>query len=88
MKTPSETSATQLRRSRRQARYHGLRPTIATSCSSAARSEALSSVRSVAGSAIPPGGECRSVRAPGGALTAYSLVLFAYFLQRRAKSIP
>src|SRR5437867_212074 len=42
--------ATLLRRSLRQARYQGLRPTIDASCSSSARSCAVSSVKSVAGS--------------------------------------
>src|SRR5437764_1955926 len=65
-KTTRKPRATQFRRSRRHASAQGLRPSIAAPCSSAASSEAVSSVKSVASwVAIRESGGAASTPPPG-----------------------
>jgi 23S rRNA C2498 (ribose-2'-O)-methylase RlmM len=86
-KSARNANATLLRRSRRQASAHGLRPTIAVPCSSAASSAAVSSVNSVAGSVEIGVPRLEGYEgAPGGAPSCSTRSRVSYFMQMCAKS--
>src|SRR3954451_21221970 len=77
-KTHSDPRATQFRRSRRHARYHGLRPRISVPRSTAASSDAVSSVNSDSARwATVTSGTTRSVEPPFRAAPRRSELLLA-----------